>query len=226
MQLRMWMIQALLASCGCTSTLQLAAPAVPDKIMPQIQVPQDSPFPQWGRVIIDVVGERAKVSRVDSTTIEEPMHKRHLDAWRSSAFHHTRLLCVSPCVLDLHEGAHTLIFTSLVDDTRTSVGEVVVVSERTTLVRHALGREKPSSSSPWELMLAAGGTMFTAMGAVMIPVGIADLNDPTVKGNPAAGVAMGVAVAAVGIVTAAIGFTLLRSNRAIFQPGTTTQWDL
>lgn len=228
---------SIFALSGCA--VHSAAPPKPEPILPKLDAPALPPPDGSGRVFVDVAGDEAKVSRVvDTTTVvtdpdhpEWHVHHGHAVAGPSPTARRSELLCISPCILDLRQGAHTLVFSSTRDETRTSSGDVVV-SSRPIGVRHALGKEKAASSG------YLGGAMLTLLGGGLTLIGGAATtvglvakrpeDDPTgkTKGDPSVFLGIGLVSLGIGLVTGTTGILLMSSNRPEHQSGSTVQWTL
>lgn len=228
-----------IGSSGCA--VHSVAPPSPQPIAPTIDLPSTTPPDGSGRVIVDVDGDPAKVSRVvESTTYpadaEHPewkMHNGHVVLGTGTApiARREELLCVTPCVLDLRQGAHTFVFTSTADPTRTSTADVVV-TPRPIVVRHALGREKPATPAygAGEMASILGGSL-VLIGGLTLAGGLVATrpeDDPTGKttGDPKVLVAIGLVTLVVGLATGSAGLLTMSKNRSEHQPGATTQWAL
>lgn len=226
----------LFALSGCA--VHSAAPPKPEPL-PRLDAPASPPPEGSGRVFVDVAGDEAKVSRVvDTTTVftdpdhpEWQLHHGHAVGGPSPTSRRSELLCISPCILDLRQGAHTLVFASTRDETRASSGDIVVSSQPIG-VRHTLGREKPASSG------YLGGAMLTLLGGGLTLIGGAATivglvakrpeDDPSgkTKGDPSVFLGIGLVSLGIGLVTGTTGILLMSNNRPEHQPGATTQWTL
>lgn len=227
----------LFALSGCA--VHSTAPPKPQPTLPNIAEPASPPPDGSGRVVVDVAGDEAKVSRVvDTTTVvtdpdhpEWHVHHGHGVGGPSPTSRRSELLCISPCILDLRQGAHTLVFTSTRDETRTSSGDIVV-SSRPIAVRHALGREKPASSGyVGGAMLTLLGGGLTLIGGVATTVGVVAKrpeDDPSgkTKGDPSVFLGIGLVSLGIGLVTGTTGILLMSNNQPEHHPGATTQWTL
>jgi hypothetical protein len=215
------------------------APPKPEAVLPKIDIPSSPPPDGSGRLVVDVAEEEAKVSRVlDTTTFssdsrhpEWQSHHGHAVAGPSPTLRRVELLCISPCVLDLRQGAHSLVFTSTRDDTRTGTGDVIVTS-KPAAVRHALGKEKPASA-PYVggMMLTLLGGGLTTIGALATTVGAVAKrpeDDPSgrTKGDPSVFLGIGLVALGIGLVTGTTGLVMMANNRPEHQPGSTAQWAL
>lgn len=208
-----------------------SAPPKPDPIVPQVDaVIRPTPPEGSGRLVVDVVGERAKVARVvDTVELTYPYFYRGPSRYGSPGEQRiTELLCITPCVLDLRQGAHTLVFTSLEDDTRTSSADVVSSSEPSA-VRHALGRSKPISTQyAGGLLLTVLGGGLTTIGALATTIGVVASspgNEPT-SGDPKVFLGVGLVTLAIGLALGTTGIVMASGDRPVEQPGSTTQWAL
>ncbi|GAC1584724.1 MAG: hypothetical protein NVS3B20_14540 [Polyangiales bacterium] len=222
---------------GCMATLP--APPKPEAVVPTLGVTPDAPPPEGsGRLLVDVASEPAKVSRVvDTVDNPDPYSNSSLrrgmpsESGMGFGYRKLELLCISPCVIDIRPGAHTLVFTSLVDPTHTSSADVVV-SAQPSVVRHALGRDKGYSNTYLGgagLALVGGGV--TLMGALATTVGLvakSPRDDPSGRpngdGNPQGLLVVGLVMMGIGLALGTTGYFVAASDRPIQQQGSTIQW--
>lgn len=224
----------LLAAPGCLPITLPQAPAPTDKSIPDLPMPPDLPEPPNGRIVVDVQGEPAKVSKV----VEVPYgawtqngEPSPYGKYRGGFMKKDEPLCVTPCVLDMPQGAVELSFQSLKDPDRYSTADVVV-SSQPTVIRHALGRNEPVNWKYFSgfLMSIFGGMLFTTGGA-LTGVGLAtnasnrDAELQHAPGqqpaSPTSMITAGLVVAGVGLLTTAGGIALLNNNRPVHQDGAT-----
>lgn len=217
-------------------------PAEPEPIVPRVDTPDAPPPEGAGRIAVDVAGERAKVARVVETVKPSQPYVFRGSASPYMAFsgssvigeqRRTELLCVTPCILDLRRGAHTLVFTSLRDESRTSSADVVVSAEPSA-VRHALGRSRGFSGQyVGGLALALGGGGLTTMGLFATTIGLVakptqqeDASGRITQDDPKAFLGLGLVLLGIGLAMGTTGVILASSDRPVQQPGSTTQWSL
>jgi len=218
----------LAAATGC-STATLPPPAAPARVEPAIEEPpKDAAVSPNGRVVLDTEGESATVSRVtQSANVYGPaaQYKTYPPA-SSPLVRQEELLCVTPCAVDLRQGAHQFVFKSQKDPVRVSTADVVVTSQP-IFVRHALGREARMSSG----YVTGAGLLIGGIGASLIGGGLAgiaaimperDSNGSTTSSEGL--LTAGLVTLGIGVVTGTIGGLIMGFNRPAEQPGATTQW--
>ena len=176
--------------------------------------------------MLDVEGESANVSRVTEVTKRgPPSFGRWTIRPGLGVERREELLCITPCAVDLRHGAHQLVFASRHDAERSSTAEVVV-GEKTTVIRHAIGREhRISPSYTAGIFLAVGGAGLSLVGGAIAATGLDP--SPRADGSPVDGtpfLVTGLVVLGVGLVMGATGAILMTSHRPVEQPGATTQW--
>ena len=202
----------LVGSAGCGARV-LPPPPVPSasERLPEIAMPTEGPRTGHGFVVLDVPGERAKVSVCDGA--------RGLggDALCSTR----RPLCARlPCVAELPAGVRRVVFESTTDGSRESTAEVKVGREL-VVVRHALGhnREHRGLVSAGSASLLVGGPVLVLSGAVLVGNELS-----TFEGESSAGPARGAAITGlvVGASLVAVGVTLSVLGRPETQKGSTT----
>jgi len=224
---------AVLALVAAPSLAACVVEHAPPPLPPPRAPPVASPAPVapgHGRVVVDVVDEPAKVARVTGTqelaaTLRPTYGRTGLTA---PLMRTTELLCFAPCVLDLRQGAHTLVFTSTVDPTRTSTADVLV-SSQPVAVRHALGREKPMSArylGGLVLSTLGGGMLLIGGGATAIGAAAGSSSEPRAQSASDGFLAFGLVVLGVGLVTGTTGLVMALGDRPEVQPGATTQTPL
>jgi hypothetical protein len=218
------------ATTGCIG--QLPPPPTPAKIAPAIADPPTAPPGEGhGRVVLDAVGEEANVSRVTETIVPPYVGAPTLNTDRRAPPSRSQeLLCVTPCIVDIRQGAHTFVFTAKDDPTRTSDAEVVVTS-KVTNVRHAIGREyrlNPQYAGGW--MMAFAGSGLTTMGLLVSAVGlVAEEPRPGPDGrtegaSPSSILATGLVLLGLGLAVGIPGIVMAHNNRPQAQPGSTVTW--
>jgi hypothetical protein len=220
---------ALFSLGGCYR--ELPPPKPPDQEVPDVpEGPTEAPREPNGRLIVDANGERATVSRVVERV--EPPTVRPMGASgaiRDLQGAKTELLCITPCALDLPRGAHTLVFTSKADSSRTSSVDVGV-SRGTAVVRHAIGERRFGSAG-----LVIGGVMMLGLGAALAFLGTplaidAATSEPTrdaqgqITNDPRRLLPLGLVLAGAGVALGATGGIFLALSRGELQSGTTTQF--
>jgi hypothetical protein len=206
---------------GCASNLP--PPDPPARVAPAIGVPTMPDAPNQTRVTLDTAGDTAKVSRVTETTTASPPV-----VWGKQyppySLRKTELLCVTPCIVDLAPGAHTLVFTSTTDATRTSDADVVVSNEP-IVVRHALGVEKPMNGSyVGGLTAALSGGGLTLIGVAFMMAGIFGKPQTSEGKKDPNLLPAGIIFGSVGLAVGATGILFMTGNRPVHQTGATVQW--
>lgn len=221
---------------GCLATLP--PPAPPERDEPRLaDAPKEAPAAGQGRVVLDAEGGPAHVSRVTETQVSgsgwharAPIAARGAETRGLAAMRSEELLCVTPCIVDVRQGAHTFVFASPSDPLRSSA-VVVPVTSGTTVVRHSIGRV-PSIAPAYAggaLMVLLGGGL-TLMGGLATTVGAVGKEpeprpDGTTKGaSPASFLTFGLITLGIGIITGTAGYFIAASHRPVEQAGSTTQW--
>ena len=223
----------LLTGCGVR---YVAPPEAPPATVPEIPEAPDASVSRstdfTGRVLIDTGQERARVMRVTETlegtlTGHSPAEANaHAGMAYGGILQKAEMLCITPCAVDLGTGVQTLLFTSTSEATKTSTADVAV-ARGTTVVRHALGSEKPWT---WAYigggMLGVFGTFLTLTGAMMLGSGLEmepKFDEAGKQTNdPQAHVTAGVVVGATGIAALVSGVVLMIATRPTKRPGATT----
>lgn len=223
-----WVIPAATAGCGLGVVTE-PPPRLPEQREPFLEDgPTAPPASGHGRVIIDADGETAKVSRVTEVQNHGGERRAKLDGTTSLAPPRSEeLLCITPCAIDLRQGAHTFLFTSTEDPRRSSTTDVAV-SSRTTVVRHAIGKEGHVTGGyvGGAMLLLLGGGITVMGGAIttMGAVGSPTVRDDGTTFDPQTLLIPGLAVLGIGLVTGTAGYLLMAGNRPVTQPGSTTYW--
>jgi len=219
-------------SAGCVHNLP--PPPMPERtaVAPDV-VPPGPPPAGDGRVVVDAVGEQAKVFEVTELTTRTNPGYGGKSAWLAppQLDRKMRPLCITPCAIDLPTGWHSLVFESTTDATRTSTVDVTV-STHPIEVRHALGHDKPINGSyvgGLAMLIPAGGLLL--MGTIATAVG-ASAKDPgpTTNGNTRSDarvfLPIGLVLLGVGAALGIGGAILVANNAPERQPGSTAQWAL
>jgi hypothetical protein len=235
MRVSAFVIVALLAApsigCGAITVARPSPPPAPRRVEPTApNLPVDPPPAGQARVVLDVEGEQAKVSRVVAMMNYDAPRKARLDTVTPLApARSEEPLCVTPCAVDLRHGAHTFVFTSTADPLRSSTADVVLPSTgTTTIVRHAIGSEghmTPSYVGGASLLLL--GTGLTLMGTVLTLAGTfgkPTMQDDGTMSDPQALLLPGTIVLGSGLLMTIGGVVLMSKNRPVQQQGSTTTW--
>jgi hypothetical protein len=226
----------LVAFAVCTSGCvhNRPPPPVPERVAvaPDV-VPAAPPAAGEGRLVVDVVGEKAKVFEVTELTTRTNPGYGGKNSWMAppQLDRKMRPLCLTPCAVDLPLGWHSLVFESTSDPTRTSTADVTVPPQPTAL-RHALGRDKPANGAyvgGIAMIIPAGGLVI--MGTVATVIGAAAKDpgpNPTggTKGDARVFLPIGLVLLGIGAALGIGGSILIANNAPERQPGTTTQWSL
>ena len=175
----------LLAGAGCHAR-ELPAPAAPPRTVPDVVVPADAPGPGSGRVVLEADGEKADV-------LDEK----------------ARVLCTTPCVVDLAYGTHPLVFVSTSDRSRTSDVDVEV-GEEAKVVRHRLGERHDGGA------IRSLGFAVLVLGAVTAVAGAAAWATDATDHAPL--------ITGVGAGVAGLSLPILLFDRPTERPGATTEW--
>jgi hypothetical protein len=209
-------------------------PPVPERVAvtPDI-APAAAPSAIDGRLVVDVVGDKAKVFEVTELTTRTNAGYGGKNSWvlPGPLERKMRPLCLTPCAIDLPLGWHSLVFESTSDPARTSTADVTV-GPQPTGVRHALGRDKPANGGYLggiAMLIPAGGLM--VMGTVATLVG-ASAKDPSpsptgnTKGDARVFLPIGLVLLGIGAALGIGGTILIANNAPERQPGSTAQWVL
>jgi hypothetical protein len=171
----------LVGLAGCHAQ-EPPRPPVPMRSMPA------EPEPGSGRIVLEAEGEKADV----------------LDE-------RARVLCTTPCVVDLTYGAHPLVFVSAVDPSRTSDVDVEV-GPTPKVVRHRIGDRYEGGP------LRSLGFAVLVLGAVTAAGGVAAWATDTTEHGPL--------ITAAGAGLAGLSLPLLFLDRPTERPGSTTEQTL
>jgi len=211
-------------------------PPTPAQVEPEIaDPPTTAPAPGHGRVVLDVPGESANVSRVTETFVTSgvaaPVVKPRFGPYMATpAVRSQELICVTPCMVDLRQGAHTFVFSAKDNPDRESLANVMV-TPRTTFVSHAIGKEPRYTMGyvgGWSMIILGSGMTF--MGGLTTAVGAAANNrEPEVmadgKTKDSSGfLVIGLVMLGVGLALGTTGVIVASNNRPEQQPGATAQW--
>lgn len=203
----------LLSAC---STVTLPAPPVPAKEAPRLPEPPNDPPWGYGRVVLDVVGERANAELLTSRT--DTM--AYVDAWR--AFRHEAKatpLCRTPCTVDLPLGSHELRFVT--DDQDKTGTDFVVAAPKTTVFRHAPGEVFPQKGGQMAgaAMIGVGAPLAVIGGLVVVASQTSDKATDDAKTGAIIFTASSVGLFALG----ALMFVFFPPK---FRPSSSVQWEV
>lgn len=201
------MLAAALGGCGAVSVDPPKAPAAE---IPKVEHPESPPEPGMTRIILDANGDDAKVTEVLETA--------EARSGMSYAFaERKKPVCITPCVVDMKPGVHTLSFESRVDDRASYVD--VQVGSRSKAVRHAMGHPlRKSGGEVWAHAL-------TWLGLTVVGTAALAWADAKAEGGEVAREVRGPARAAAfaGLGLMAGGITLMIVSPPTYQPGSTTE---
>jgi hypothetical protein len=226
-------VAALFLTTACSPAV-LPPPAPPPREMPAIRSDLGPPAPGKERVLLDTLGEEARVSEVTSHSQTVTARGNVLDS------EHDRPLCITPCAVDLKLGLHDLSFQSTTNPGHASDVEVQVQGDP-LVVRHEMAELRTPNP-------ALQGTAHAALllGVVALPIGgiltgagvaIRNMGSSTTKlvdGFPTTTEAPGPkGVETAGLVTLGVsaGLVLVGAiasylTRDEYTPGATTEWTL
>jgi hypothetical protein len=199
------------------NTVQVPPPKAPDKSIPQLDdMPADAPPGGASRVIIDTPGEKAQVTEVLDVSQGIASSGGHT-AYATVVT--SKRLCVTPCVVDLARGSHSLVFASTTDETRLSADQIEV-GGAPKVVKHAIGSQKE-----WPVTRSLGvtsvglGITGLVLGGIFYGIGSSN--------NSGSGLTdVGTYSLIGGGALTALGAVLLFVSRPEVQPGATTEWNL
>lgn len=200
------LVAVLVSLSACYRSRRLTAPPVPERLLPS--VPHDgAPAPGLSRVLIDVADGPAVVETISGGSVSGIAGTSAFGGSLQVA----RRVCVSPCVLDISPGSHELRFTSVDDESRTSVG-FINADTRVSAYRHALGRH---SNAAWKGFV---GWPVLLTGAVL------DISFVSVvsRDGMSTGDLVGMGLFSVGLT--ALGAWLVHGSVVEDQPGSGVQW--
>jgi hypothetical protein len=193
-----------LAMGGCGAT-RLPPPAAPPRVLPSVQA-SGPPAPGRGRVILDVEGDRAVVEDVQGGSVAASGAGHFF----GGSLEVSQRLCVTPCVVDLAPGPHTLRFSSVTDEDRSSDG-YVNIDEGVSAYRERLGvHSHHQLKRGFGIASVVVGGMFVLSGAAAPDNGI--------DSRPRAemlGVGAGLAI---------LGWYLIHTSPSYDQEGSGVQW--
>jgi hypothetical protein len=198
-----------LATTGCWRHHRLAAPPVPEKVVPAVSL-DGTPGPGLSRVVLDAADGAAVVERLQGGSVAGVAGASSFGASLQVA----RQVCVTPCVYDTEPGPQQLRFTLVDDPGRTSTG-FINVDGRPSVYRHAVGRHR---SNAWKGVV---GWPVLALG-VLLDLGfvaVATKDDFEMDGGT--GAMLGVALGAT-----ALGGWLVWGSTIEEQPGSGVQWHM
>lgn len=187
-----------IGSIGCSPSQA----AMPTPEMPtNMEVRTVPPAPGTTRIVLDANGQDAVVTEVLSETTGKAYASGHTAYGHEE---HTRKLCLTPCMVDVTPGLHTLQFQSRTDDGRASTA-LVQVGDRSLLVRHEMGKDRTqhwAASLGW-VALSLGATTTLTAGTIY---GV--LDDPEARAGASAATTIGV-----GLLLAAIPLLIVGRNQ-------------
>lgn len=183
-------------------------------------VPTDAPNPGDGRVVLDTPNVKASVVEVAAIGAGVVSYGGYTAQATSIA---TRPVCnVTPCVVDLRRGAHTLVFQSTTDEDRKSVLALDVKS-KPMVVRHEVGSQTHHRG------LRVGGTSLLTLGLTSALVGglFAGLGAAASSRGVSSSLGeIGTPLLVGGVLGTAVGAGMLYFGRPEVQKGATTEFPL
>lgn len=203
---------AALTGAGCFSTKHLPPPAAPAKTLPAIDY--SGPVePGTGRIVLDVEGDQARVTRVRGASVSAGGLGRAF----GGSMEVSQVLCVSPCASDLPVGQHTLRLASTTDPERTAEIYVNVVPGKTG-VRAVLGQSQSKTGRRILGWLTAAVAAFVDLGAIAV----VSASGNEFKAGPSIRSKVGISVT--GLAISGLAAWLLGTSTSVSQPGNATQW--
>jgi hypothetical protein len=198
-----------LSAAGCFAPVELPAPADPSRELPYVaaSLAPATPGRQW--LVLDTPGENAQVTKITGRVSTTDSHGNPIEGDA------TRDLCVTPCVTDLHLGAHTLLFNSTTDATHTDRLDVQL-GESPLVLRHVVEQTVPFPSGA--VGLDVWGSIFLGTGVIMTPIGVQ-------HGTSGLEIAGGLGIG-VGALMVAGGIVYAYVKRGTHIPGATTTWTI
>jgi len=187
-------------STGCVG--HRPPPAEPAAQMPNLELPPTPPPNGHGRVILDTTEGSFAVEAVEGHSVGVGVSATH-----------TRLLCQTPCAVDLTFGQHELQFT---DGGRR--GEAVIdVQGETTVVRTAVGQRTGGGR------VAFTGAISTVVGALTAAGGgLAWASESGVGSDSGTEET----ITYVGLGMLAVGLIMWFADRPSLQQSSSVQWHL
>lgn len=213
-----------LLAAGC-ATRYLPPPSRPARVAPRVENEPPSLREGEGRVTLDttdgparadLITQRLQIGSGQSGSYVG--HHGHA-AYTPSIQYTLRPLCQTPCMVNLPQGTHEILFTGLDLSAGRASASYVHVSAVPSIARHAMGRQSNSVGA------LVGGILLGGFGAALSLLGgaLLLLDDDSdarrasydVPGWAALGVGLGLGVG---------GVVLGQFGRPQEQPGATTQW--
>jgi hypothetical protein len=155
------------SQAACFGPRTAAPPPVPEKKVPALPDDLKAPTrPGTGRLVLDVVGDNARVEEIVETT-SEAWASAGPHVWRAEGRGEARRpVCRTPCAVDLSIGLHRLRFASS-EGGRSGEVEVQVDSQP-RVVRYELGYDKSRSWAWPGLIYGLGGSVIA--GGLLVTV--------------------------------------------------------
>jgi hypothetical protein len=196
---------------GCVS--HLPAPAIPEKVAPELPLPPPPPAQGEGQIVVDTTNGAARVSVLLSTSVLAATSSN--GSYATGMAVQSRTVCTAtPCAVNLPYGAHTLVFQSKGDE-RVGSNADVQVGQSPSYVRHTMGAidGMPGLEGGGLLLSVLGGAGLIAGGILFAAAPKHSTSETT--GKTTLGVGAGLLVA--GVVMAIVG-------RPKIRPGASIQW--
>lgn len=186
---------------GCMTAHVLPPRAAPAAVMPSVNLPNEQPPPQHGRVIIDATDGSMDVVAQRS----EPF------AGVASAQTGVGALCRTPCVRDLPLGHYDLFFSGLQQDESRGDRAPIQVQEGVNVLLRAPGKyETPQAFQPGPALLIGGGI---ALGVTAAIAG------PAIDGDAGAAIGLTGLIVSIGMIVTGM---VVYDYQAEQQDGTST----
>ena len=196
---------ALVTALGaCAPVTNLPPVQTPEKTLPALEI-SGVPAAGLGRVVLDVDGERAYVDQVNSGS----MSASGMGSVFNGSVAVSQRVCVTPCVVDLAPGPHTLRFSSTIDSDLVGDG-FVNIDTSLNAYRYKFGTNHEHTGRRIGAWIA---------GFFGVSAGIA-LIDTSVRGESSG--MIGAAV--VGIPLTLLSLWLFQNSDSVHQEGAGVQW--
>ena len=190
---------------GCAAIQVLPARTAPERVRPQLSLPEVPPDPGRGRVVI--------------ATTDGPMDvtARYVEPFSGAATGGSTSgpLCRTPCTRDLPFGRYTLYLSGLESDKGRGDAVDLEVRQGLNFFLRAPGKyETPESWPSGSVMLVVGGSLLMVVGLAVV---LSNAENSATLGG-------GVATMVGGGVLTLLGASQAQP-RAIQQEGATTEWN-
>jgi hypothetical protein len=201
---RFQLVTLLVAAAGC-GTKQLPPPQAPERLLPPVAA-SGAPADGRGRVLLDVDGDHAVVDDVSGGSVSATGAGRVF----SGSLEVSQRLCVTPCVVDLTPGPHTLRFHSTSDGARGTDG-YVNVDAGVNAYRVRLGQHRHHHVKRF------AGIVTAVLSGLFLLDGVAARNEGVTTGDRVGMIGIG---AGLGL----LAYWLIHTSASVDQEGTGVQW--